>query len=203
MITVVCVKVGTKYPSEYVNILYNMVQRNLSVKHDFLCITDDTTGINPDIKCVEPLYNNGWWTKLTLFAPNCYDLTGKILYFDLDLVIIANINKLANYDTDFAISRDWMCSTYNSSVMLIEAGTQTQIWEKFDADRDAGIKSVPDGDQGYIGAHSKPDVFPERWISSYKVHCKGISDPVSPIILFHGRPNPPDVQDSWVVEHWK
>ena len=203
MITVCCVKVNDKYGPEYVNILHAMVKRNLSIPHKFVCITDDTTGINPEIETKEALFSDGWWTKLSLFAPKCYDFRGKVLYFDLDVVIVANIKKLATYDAEFAICRDWMCSTYNSSVMLFEADSQTQIWERFNADREAGKKSVRDGDQGFIAAHSTPRVFPERWISSYKVHCKGVADPISPVVLFHGRPNPCEVQDGWVKEHWR
>lgn len=202
-ITVVCIKVHDKYGPEYVNILYNMVSRNLSVPHKFVCITDDTTGINPEIETVEAMYSDGWWTKLSLFAPNAYNFRGKVLYFDLDVVIVSNINKLANYDASFAICRDWVCSTYNSSVMLLEIGTETQVWDKFDADRETSKASVKDGDQGFIGAHSSPSVFPERFISSYKVHCKGVADPISPVVIFHGRPNPPEVQDSWVMRNWK
>ncbi|GAH56014.1 unnamed protein product, partial [marine sediment metagenome] len=46
MITVCCLKVGDKYSSEYVNKLYSMVERNLTVEHDFICITDNPEGVN-------------------------------------------------------------------------------------------------------------------------------------------------------------
>lgn len=198
-ITVVCIKVGTKYPASYVNILKNMVERNLSVPHRFVCITDDPTGVHCDT--VEAMYSRGWWTKLSLFAPNAYDFTGKILYLDLDIVIRDNINKLANYDASFAICRDWLISKYNSSVMLLEIGTETQIWDKYNADTIGAERSF-NGDQDLIGEYSNPSVFPERWICSYKVHCKGF-EPISPIVLFHGRPNPSEVLDPWVLEHWQ
>lgn len=202
MVTVVCIKVNEKYGPEFVNILYNMVERNLSIPHNFVCITDDTTGINPEIDTKKAMYSRGWWTKLSIFAPNAYDLTGKILYLDLDIVIRDSINKLASYDADFAISRDWATSDYNSSVMLLEIGTQTQIWDKYNADIEAAERTR-DGDQGFIGEHSEPSVFPERWINSYKFHCRGIGEPISPIVLFHGKPDPCDVQDQWVKDNWR
>ena len=36
-----CVFYGTKYKVEYVQNLYNMVQRNLTIPHNFVCFTDD------------------------------------------------------------------------------------------------------------------------------------------------------------------
>ena len=36
-----CVFYGTKYKFEYVQNLYNMVQRNLTIPHNFVCFTDD------------------------------------------------------------------------------------------------------------------------------------------------------------------
>ena len=45
MKNVVCIKWGEKFGSEYVNKLYNSIQRNLSLKHRFICLTDNAEGI--------------------------------------------------------------------------------------------------------------------------------------------------------------
>ena len=42
-IHVVSVKWGDKYPSSYVNRLYGMVVRNLSLSHTFHCLTEEST----------------------------------------------------------------------------------------------------------------------------------------------------------------
>ena len=49
MINIVCVKWGTKYGPEYVNVLRAMIKRNLSLPHRFICFTDNKTGLNADI----------------------------------------------------------------------------------------------------------------------------------------------------------
>ena len=49
---IVCVKWGNKYPSQYANVLYNMVKRHTTVPFEFHCITDDKTGLNPHIKTI-------------------------------------------------------------------------------------------------------------------------------------------------------
>ena len=38
----VCVYYGDKYIFKYVEVLYNMVKRNLTLPHKFICFTDST-----------------------------------------------------------------------------------------------------------------------------------------------------------------
>jgi len=42
MINVCCVFYGNKYTSDYVQNLYNMVKKHLTVPHKFYCFTDHT-----------------------------------------------------------------------------------------------------------------------------------------------------------------
>ena len=49
-LNVICMKWGTKYSSEYVNKLYSMVARNLSVPFRFVCFTDDADGIKDCVR---------------------------------------------------------------------------------------------------------------------------------------------------------
>ena len=58
-VNVVCMKWGTKYGPEYVNILRAMVRRHLARSHRFVCLTDDTRGLRDDIEAMslpEELY---------------------------------------------------------------------------------------------------------------------------------------------------
>ena len=47
---VICMKWGDKYSADYVNILFNMVSRNLSIPFRFACFTDDPKGINEQVE---------------------------------------------------------------------------------------------------------------------------------------------------------
>ena len=49
MKNVLCIKWGNKFPADYVNKLYRMVERHLSLPHRFVCLTDNTTGLNSEI----------------------------------------------------------------------------------------------------------------------------------------------------------
>ena len=123
---VVCVKWGNKYISKYANVLYQMVKRNTTVPYEFHCITEDTNQLDSHINVID-LPNNPiiktWWSKLWMFSPE-FPLKGNVLFFDLDVVVFNNIDRLFTYDPDkFMIIRDfnrcrvpkWNLS--NSSVM--------------------------------------------------------------------------------------
>ena len=48
---VICMKWGTKYGPHYVNNLYAMARRHLTGDFRFVCLTDDTQGIRPEVEC--------------------------------------------------------------------------------------------------------------------------------------------------------
>jgi len=65
---VVCVKYGTLYGADYVNKLYRGVKAFLTIPHDFICFTDNPTGLEAEIKVIE-IDNKfgGWWSKANIF----------------------------------------------------------------------------------------------------------------------------------------
>lgn len=192
-ITIACVKTGTKYSSEYVNKLESMVKRHLKVPFSFLCITDDPTGVN--CKTV-PVMDDlpGWWAKLTLFAPKPYGIEGKILFLDLDIVILEDLEPFTEPD-EFTIIMDWNLPMYNSSVFLLPEGTQTQVWDNFD---DVVMQTSKCGDQWWITQAAEGKTWEEGWCTSYRATYR----PDGKIVVFHGQPKPHQV-NGWVKEHWR
>ena len=133
---VVCIKWGDKFSADYVNKLYNMVQRNLSLKHRFICLTEDSTDLNPNIE-VFPLTRNDLeycWNKLVLFEKKLYNITGTILFFDLDVVIINPIDDLFLFQpkSEFVSVKDWVFPDrcLNASIMRMN-GNFDYIIEEF------------------------------------------------------------------------
>ena len=99
-ISVLCVRFGPRYGREYVERLRNMVARHLTVPYEFFCLTDDQHPIDSVTSIVRPHagYAKGWWHKVHMFDPGL-NLRGRVLYFDLDIVIHNNIDKLVlGYD---------------------------------------------------------------------------------------------------------
>ncbi len=218
-INVVCLKWGNKYNAEYVNRLHSMVKRNLTIPFEFYCLTEDITGINQDIK-IKPLPEidlEGWWFKVTLFQKNAYGFKGRILFIDLDMVIINNIDTLCNQKTSFATIKGWNHNYLQSAIFSLDVNSCTYVYDKFMQDYQNIVKRL-DGDQDWISESIREqDVvfFPHHWIVSYKYHCnaKGIKlfgklgkwlglwfafgeakpPKEAKIIDFHGKPDPEDV----------
>eukprot|EP00826_Nyctotherus_ovalis_P061322 TRINITY_DN8713_c0_g1_i11.p1 TRINITY_DN8713_c0_g1~~TRINITY_DN8713_c0_g1_i11.p1 ORF type:complete len:309 (-),score=67.61 TRINITY_DN8713_c0_g1_i11:274-1200(-) len=65
---IVCVKYGTLYGADYVNKLYRGVEKFLNISHDFVCFTDNPSGLEEEIKVVK-IDNKfgGWWSKANIF----------------------------------------------------------------------------------------------------------------------------------------
>ena len=89
---IICIKWGTKYGADYANKLYGMVSRNITPPFRFVCFTDDTTDVRPEIECQElppldvtmPTNTLGKWPKSRLWGEKLGDLTGTVLFVDLE-----------------------------------------------------------------------------------------------------------------------
>ena len=227
---VLCIKHGKKYGPEFVNRLYKMVSRHLTIDFEFVCLTDDKTNLNENIKTYDlPFGLEGWWCKPYMFNKDL-PLNGQILYLDLDVVIAGNIDKLFTYRPgDWCIIRDFTRSMrpdwkkYNSSVIRFNSGQLDHIWTRFKIHQ-KHLQRKHFGDQDYIYEVDKSGVYwPDEWIKSWKWEIrksrefapggvKGnrklryVENVVPPkdccITVFHGDPNPDNCEDPWVKENW-
>jgi hypothetical protein len=233
---VVCMKWGTMYDGPYVNNLYSMVQRHLTIPHRFVCFTDNSAGFLRGIENF-PLPGPdlmgggrfGSWNKLALFAPKLADLQGPTLFLDLDLIVVSNIDCLFQYQPgQFCIIHDWSRTHEgNSSVFRFEAGKHADLLEYFLTHQDE-VRNNFRSDQSFLTAKlqaaGKLRYWPDDWCCSFKRHClpkwpiqwftTAKLSPKSKVVVFHGRPKPPDAVHGmrnkfrlirpvpWVQEHW-
>lgn len=203
VLNVVCVKAKPAYSYEWVNRLERMVGENVTVAHRFTCVTDDTAGLRCRTKML-PKGIKGWWAKLfihrrDLFAP-------PVLYLDLDVLILGNLDFVKSYDGRFAILRDFYRPEGMGSGVMLWNEPQPHIWENW---LESGCPDHILGDQGWMEqqvpfAQRLQDVFPEKFVS-YKVHCEDDTPPQNAAVLsFHGHPKntnfPPN---HWVQRIWR
>lgn len=207
-----------------------MVARHLTLPYEFVCLTDDSTPIDGVRSIVQQPenYSKGWWYKVHMFDPSL-PIQGRILYFDLDVVIHNNINKLVeNYSSDFLGIRDFNrkfrpdWNMLNSSVMSWIAGSQSNIFIEFQKNKFQALRLHGDQDWIWKLAQNKIKFWPEIWIQSYKWEIRSRSEidfskvprtfrdvktvpiPVEcSVCVFHGDPNPHDVLDPYVLDNWK
>jgi len=232
MINVLCVKHGTKYSHEYVNRLYNAINRHLTADHRFYCFTDDSTGITSGIRTMTlPDYNDmsGWWYKPYIFSPDHFSAGDINLYFDLDMVIVNDLDHFVKYESNRFVGlqdlarvfrRNWV--KLGSAVMKWPAKTQTHVWTDFETNRKS-IMNKFRGDQDWIWHACRENLrfFPEPWIQSYKWQIRDrkdlektrdglrfstVKNPTIPIdtsvLAFHGEPDIHDVKDPVIVNNW-
>ena len=180
-INILCLKHGQKYSTDYVNKLYNMVQRNITVPFIMHCITEDKGGIDPNINII-PLPTipndqnvNGWWYKPYIYSKDI-PIEGTILYLDLDIVISGNIDKLIDfYPGKFCALRDFTRAMrpgwqkYNSSVLRFEKGQLDVVWRDFIKNPKLVMRRhFGDQDWLYEKANGMAQYFPDPWILSWK-----------------------------------
>jgi len=214
ILTVVCVSAGDKYGPEYVHRLRDGVARHLSVPHRFICLTDRPHSFECDTLPI-PLNLPGWWGKIALFNKDI--IPGRKLFLDLDNVIVGSLDDFAAYDGELAVIRPFPGDRdygINSGLMNIGPGAHHHVWEKFSINPVAAIHfckaiAVPSwnyGDQRWLELTIPKvdywqDLIPGQ-VVSYKFHCKdGLPKP-GRVVCFHGKPDPHEVNDSWVLENW-
>ena len=189
-INLICYRWGTKYGVEYVNRLYGMVSRNLTIPFTLHCMTDDLNGLRKEVAghLLPPDHLNGNLNKIMTFQKNFLDLEGELLVsLDLDLVIVGNIDFLAdNPEDDFKIcGGSWVPGGVrgNGSVYRVRVGALSYVWENMMSNPEGLIDFNQNrknllGEQKYLNrVIENYTYFPDHKIVSFKRHChaKGYS----------------------------
>lgn len=135
----------SEYGPETVNTLRNMVRRHYPVPHEFVCVTDDPRGIDPDIRIV-PLWKDhaqvrnphnprgpSCYLRLKVFSKEARQFLGeRFVVLDLDSVVTRSLVPLWDRQEDFIIWGDTARGTpYNGSMFMMTAGARSQVWDRF------------------------------------------------------------------------
>lgn len=174
-LTVACVWVHghLPYPVEYVTRLHAMARRWIARPFEFVCLTDHAeqlpAGITPVPVPAPGPHVKGWWAKLELFNP-ANQFTGRVLYLDLDTLLVADLEPIIRFPASFALAphagtfdgRDGrrVVKRFNSSVMVWDGGERHDLFLKFSP----SVTQTLWGDQDWIGLQA-PDaaVMPSVW----------------------------------------
>ena len=198
-VNVLCMKWGKKnYPAFYVNRLYAGVKAHLRRPFRFVCMTDDPTGVRPEVECVEfppdPDVKGRKWpnvhAKLLVFRKGFANLEGPTLFLDIDLIVLNGLDRFFDYRPgDFCIIYNWIewrkrffrrrPDVGNSSCFRFDAGTDAahRVYEAFLRDKedpalDAFFRR---GSQKYqtraMREAGRVSWWPEAWVCSFKRQC--------------------------------
>ena len=229
-----CVIHGNVYDWIYVENLYRMICRNLSYPVRFHVWTEASRHVPshmvrhdlqewPNISGAK----KSWWYKMQMFNSDHYQ--GRLLYFDLDVVIVRNIDWIlySNPTMFWAIHdfrRLWRSSWngINSSVMYWDTVKFDWIWKAFNEKNVAKSIAGFAGDQDYLSSvldEKSRGFFPNDHIQSWRweVNDGGLElpsrryrqpgagavlAPSTSIVVFHGQPKPHEVSDPLILDHW-
>lgn len=229
-----CVIHGNAYDWSYVDRLYSMISRHLSCPIIMHVYTESNRPVPlPYVKhCLDDWNIGGakrsWWYKMQMFNANHY--SGPLLYFDLDTVIVGNIDWILNCPTDmFWGVRDfkylWKPHLYNinSSIMWWDTSKFDWVWQNFKTQDLSTVVRRYHGDQDFITEtipqHQRRCFNPAQ-VQSWRWECLDggydfkrrmhknpgtgtkITDKTS-VLVFHGNPKPKEVQDSLIIQHWQ
>jgi len=229
-----CVIHGDGYDWQYVDRLYNMLSRHLSAEVRLHVYTEaDRTVPAPYIKHELIDWGIGgpkqsWWYKMQIFNQEFH--AGPLLYFDLDTVIVDNINWICELNLNYFwtvrdFKRLWRPNNYsvNSSIMWFDTTKFNYVWEDFQKNKLDQILLKYNGDQDYITeiiAPAKRQFFDIERVKSWRWQCLDggynfiqkrhlrpntgttVLDPTS-VLIFHGKPKPSEIQDPVIVQHWQ
>ena len=229
---IICMKWGNLYGPDYVNKLYNMCNKNITGSIRFVCLTDNSEGLNKQIEilpCPEvnipPPRNNYGWRKISLFSSTnkLFGLTGTWLYLDLDTIIVKSIDEFFSFQPDesFIVMKNWnqpKKNIGNTSVYRFNIGSHEYLLNDLEKSYDQIFKKHSNS-QTYISYNIKKiEFWPDDWCSLFKIHCvykwplNYFLEPKLPkktrIIAFPGVPNPHDAiigkwPDRYPNKKWK
>lgn len=174
MITVACVLVrgNVDYSMDYVSRLRSMVARHLPTPHAFACLTDQPSDVPPGVRPVQVAPSPGlagWWAKMELFNP-AHQLGERVLYLDLDTLVVADLLEVATWPGEFALVPDAgtfqgrnglkVVKRFNSSVMNFRPEAVRGLYEAWSPQ--VGLRLW--GDQDFIGEQMPgADTMPLSW----------------------------------------
>lgn len=194
-------KSGGDFLPYHVEALACQVASNTSVDYEFVCLTDFEIEI-PGVRTI-PLLNNwpGWWSCVEI-----YRIVGQVIAFDLDTVVLGNIDQLFEMAEKASSDQFYMLQSFRPPVrgmtgIVAYNGDWTAIYKGFDYAFHSGIFR---GDDNYVNSEMQryrvaSSLIQKQFkgIYSYKRHCQLSIPEDCRILVFHGKPRPFHVPEVW------
>ena len=218
---ILCMKWGTLYSADYVNVLYHAVCDHLEKPFRFVCLTDDASGFDegiehfpiPDIGLQQNHWKHGAWPKLAVFSADLYGLEGRALFIDMDTVICGQLDDMffgAGQFIGIDTGPNWKDGNTDNppvlgtGVFAFDLGAHADILETFKVDIEKYI-ARDELEQVYVQSQVKDiQYWPIDWVPSYKYHLRHryslnlfippkAPGPHARALAFHGDPRPIDL----------
>ena len=200
---------------EYVNVLYHSVQRNLSLPHRFICMTNfDAENFDEGIELL-PLNAPSWkgcLPKLCMFDPSL-GLTGRVFSLDIDVIITGSLDEMASCQSDMIVRASFADPRSLDGDIVgfkITPKIAEKVW--------VPLKKNPAKAEAFTGGRerywyrlvfsNKIDTYQKLYpnqLASYKKHLrfKQYLPECIRIVSCHGRPRPHELSEKWAITNWR
>lgn len=224
--TIVTLKWGDRYGPEFANRLFRATRRHMRDPAAFVCFTDNTVGLAPEIQTypipsiqLPPAEFVTGWRKLCLFREDL-PIDGQCLFLDLDIVVTGPLDEFFSFGApdSIPIIHNWVAPLKrwtgkdpmigNSSVFRFRANECGFVWDQFHREKDWALTNFRPP-QSYLTHAIRPKMtfWPNSWVRSFKRHCRPVFPmnylmaPQRPtdarIVAFHGKPDPDEAVDGY------
>lgn len=218
----------SQFTANTVNVLRRMVARNYPHPHRFICVTDDTDGLDPQVEVIPDWKdfvtlqsphggnNPACYRRLRMFSPDIGKVFGnRFVSLDIDCVITRDLTPVWNRPEDFVIWGDTNPQTlYNGSMILMTAGARSQVWNDFDPKRSPDLARSAGNfgsDQAWISYRLGPGEA--KWtrhdgVYSFRNEIMRMGNRLpeeARIVMFHGAHDPWGAvpqKIGWVKRYW-
>lgn len=217
---------------EFVNIFKAMLARHYKPEHRLICITDDPLGVDCE---TYPLWSDhstminpsgavlpSCYRRLKIFDAVTTRKLGiadgeRVVSFDLDTVITADISTLFDRTEDFLAFKGigtYRPVVYNGSLFMFRAGRKQELWDEFDPVQSPLLTREAKyfgSDQAWMSFRlngSAPGWDPNDGVYAFArdVHLRDLPDDAR-IVFFNGKRKPWEsvTQESapWIARHWR
>lgn len=205
------------YTMEHANLMANMLQRNLTIPHRILLVTDDPAGAEMEtfplwddfknLKNASGAHLPSCYRRLKLFDPETQTAMGiekgsRIASIDLDACVIQNCDKLFTRKekwVGWGVRGTYHQRVFNGSMWMFTAGEFVDLWKSFDpvrSPRAALQGGFMGSDQGWLSYNlaRRPDCAGWSWphVASFprEIYRLKRIDVNNCIVFFHGRNKP-------------
>ncbi len=219
---VLTMKWGKAYAADYVNVLYGGVKSHLAGDFRFVCLTDDTTGIRPEVECI-PIpdmglpargFTSGAWPKIAVFKPDLYGLQGRALFIDLDSMICDNLEPMFDHPGRLIMIQEWKRPIDRikpnpplrgaSGVFAFTLGELADVHDKLAAEPERWLSEIQNDQRFMEHIITDRGFWPAAWVQSFKRHVlpgpvlnrfmkPGLPPAGCKVLAFHGRPRPAEL----------
>lgn len=219
---IICLKYGTRYPADYVNVLYNACRKAMAEAFRFVCLTDRPEGLAKGIEALpipdvgllpQEWFVGGIWPKLGIYDGLFHGLKGRAVFIDLDMVVLRDLDAFFDMPGTYigidggprwgrpgSTEPQELCS----ALIAYDLGQLGHLADKFRSEKSA-IMGRYRTEQAFTEAElGKIDYWPEGWVISFKRTLRQpllvdlVREPRLPptsakVLAFHGTPRPADL----------